>query len=68
MNDLEFILEVKNMNKINNICKDLNIDYSNLIKGRTKKENIEKVADILENEIVRLYSLILLKRRKKYGK
>lgn len=68
MDDLEFILEVKNMNKINNICKDLNIDYSNLIKGKSKKENIEKVADILENEIVRLYSLILLKRRKKYGK
>lgn len=54
MSDLEYI---KGFNKvqITKICKKLNIDYANLISGRSKKENVKKVKKEIESEIAKLY-------------
>lgn len=62
MTDLEFITEYRKMKKISDICKEYGIDHTNLIYGRTTKENTEIVANILKNEIKKIYSEIILDR------
>lgn len=57
--NLEFIIKYKNLKKIGQICKDLEIDYSNLINGKTKDENIKKVSDALKKQVIELYSDII---------
>lgn len=58
MNDYDFILEYKNLNSISDICKRVNINYSNLINGKTSKENEKKVASIIEVELLKIVSLL----------
>lgn len=62
MDDLEFILYVKDNINIVKICKDNNIRYENMIRGRTTKENTKKVADELKLAINKCYSSIVLDR------
>lgn len=50
MKDIEFIHKIKNI-KLGNICKNNKIDYTNLIYGRTSKENTKKIANELRREL-----------------
>lgn len=50
MKDIELIHKIKNI-KLGNICKCNKIDYTNLIYGRTSKENTKKIADELRREL-----------------
>ena len=50
MKDIELIHKIKNI-KLGNICKRNNLDYTNLIYGRTSKENTKKIADELRREL-----------------
>ena len=50
MKDIELIHKLKNIT-ISNICKSNKIDYTNLIYGRTSKENTKKIADELRREL-----------------
>ena len=50
MKDIELIHKIKNI-KISNICKRNSLDYTNLIYGRTSKENTKKIADELRREL-----------------
>lgn len=54
MDDLEYI---KNFSKISvkDVCEKKKVDRSNVINGRTTKENIKKVRKGIENEIAKLY-------------
>lgn len=54
MNDYDIILEFRKMKSIGDICKDLGIDYSNLIRGKTSKENEHKVVQELKLELYKL--------------
>ena len=58
MSDYEFILAVKEMKSISDVCTDLKIDYANVMKGTASKENISKVASKLKVEITKMYSLL----------
>lgn len=63
MSDLEFINEYRNMLKISDLCNEYNINQSNLIYGKSSKENEKLVASRLKLEIERIYAEILLDRR-----
>lgn len=52
--ELEFIKGFSSIS-VNSICKDFNINRSNLINNKTQQEKIEVVYDIL---IIELFSLI----------
>lgn len=65
IDDLEFIKAVKEMKSISDICEELKINYTNLIYGRTTKENEQKVANVLKVEILKLYALIKLREEEK---
>lgn len=54
MEELEYIKKFNKI-KISNICKKLKIDSSNLLRGKTKKENYILVKKCIENEIAHLY-------------
>ena len=54
MNDLDYIKKFNSV-QITKICKKLNIDYANLISGRSKKDNVKKVKKEIESEIAKLY-------------
>ena len=54
MNDFDIILQFKNMKTIGEICKDLGIEYANLIQGKTTKENEHKVVQALKLELYKL--------------
>lgn len=55
MNDLELITRIKNI-KIGKICKEKNIDYSNLVYNRTTKEKEKQVATEIRKK---LYPIII---------
>lgn len=57
--DYSFILKYRELRTIGQVCKDLSIDYSNLINGKTSKENYKKVADELKRQVIELYSNII---------
>lgn len=61
MDDFEFIMEYKNMKSAGKVCKEFGIDYPNLSKGKSSKENEKKVADELRKQIIKLYSNIIIK-------
>lgn len=61
MEDFDFIMEYKNMKSVGKICKELGIDYPNLSRGKTSKENEKKVADELKKQVIKLYSNIIIK-------
>lgn len=54
MDDLQFIKCFSKIN-ITKVCKKLKIDRSNLLNGKTTKENIKKVRQELESEYAKLY-------------
>lgn len=54
MEDFDIIMQFKNMKSIGDICKELNIDYSNLIRGKSTKENEHKVAQELKLELYKI--------------
>ena len=54
MKDIEIIKEFKKMRSIGDICKDLNINYANLIQGKTTKENEHKVVQELKLELYKI--------------
>lgn len=58
MSDYEFIMSIKDMKTISDICSELKIDYANVMKGTASKENITKVANKLKVEITKMYSII----------
>ena len=57
--DYSFILKYKQLKTIGQVCKNFSIDYSNLINGKTSKENYKKVADELKKQVIELYSNII---------
>lgn len=57
--DYSFILKYRELKTIGQVCKNLSIDYSNLINGKTSKENYKKVADELKRQVIELYSNII---------
>lgn len=54
MKDIEIIQAFKKMRSIGDICKDLNINYANLIQGKTTKENEHKVVQELKLELYKI--------------
>ena len=54
MTDLEYIKKFTQI-QITKVCKKLNIDYANLITGRSSKANEKRVKKELESEIAKLY-------------
>lgn len=61
MDDFDFIMEYKNMKSVGKICKEFGIDYPNLSRGKSSKENEKKVADELKKQVIKLYSNIIIK-------
>ena len=53
MTNYEFFKNFNNI-KISKICKDKKIDYANLMSKRVKEEKEVMIADILENELIKL--------------
>lgn len=64
MEDFDLITMYKEMKSIKKICEDLEIDYSNLLTGRTTKENEKQVACKIKVEIFKMYSIIKLMEEK----
>ena len=54
MEDLEYIKKFTSI-QVTKVCKKLNIDYANLISGRSSKINVKKVRKELESEFAKLY-------------
>lgn len=54
MEDFEIIMQFKNMKTIGEICKELKVDYSNLISGKSTKENEHRVAQALKLELYKI--------------
>ena len=54
MENLEYLKKFSKIT-INKICKDKKIDRSNLMSGRSKKENAKIVREEIESEIAKLY-------------
>ena len=59
MSDLNFILKYKDIKKISEFCEEENINYSNLVNGRTTEENEQKIANLCKKEVINLYSEII---------
>ena len=59
MTNLEFITKYKDMNKISDFCKKFGFDSSNIVRGRSTKENEEKIATLCKLEIIKMYNEIL---------
>ena len=58
MDNYTFIMAIKELKSISDICNELNINYSNLLHGKTSKENEKKVADVLKLEILKAYCYV----------
>ena len=54
MKDFEIIMQFKNMKTIGEICKELKIDYSNLISGKSTKGNEHRVVQALKLELYKI--------------
>ena len=54
MEDYKIIQEFKKMRSIGDICKDLEINYANLIQGKSTAENEHKVVQELKLELYKL--------------
>lgn len=59
MTNLEFINEYKNMKTAGDFCKIVGVNYSNLIHGKSTKENESKIATLCKFEIIRLYGEVM---------
>ena len=58
--NLELILALKNMKKLSVICREHNINYSNLVQGKSSKENEKLIADEIKKEIVKLIDVFII--------
>ena len=56
---MTFILKYKDIKKISEFCEEENINYSNLVNGRTTEENEQKIANLCKKEVINLYSEII---------
>lgn len=54
MKDLEYIKQFSKIS-IKGICEKYKINRANLLNGKTKKNNIKKIREGIENEIAKLY-------------
>ena len=54
LDDYNIILKFKEMRSIGDICKELSIDYANVVNGRTTKENMHKVVQELKLELYKI--------------
>ena len=61
MDDLDFIKAYKDMKSISDICEENKINYTNLVYGKTTKENEKKVANALKMEVLKIYALLKIK-------
>lgn len=59
MTDFEFIQEYRKMKKVTDLCKITGVHNSNLIAGKSTRENERKIATLCKFEIIRLYSEII---------
>ncbi len=60
--DFEFITEYKkSIKSIGEICKQNNIDYSNLSRNRTTAKNKRLVVNELKKQIMIFYNNIIIK-------
>ncbi len=59
MTSLDFINEYRNMKSVGDLCKITGVNHSNLIKGKTTKENEQKIATLCKFEIIRLYQEVI---------
>ena len=59
MSNLDFILKYKDMKKISDFCDRENINYSNLVNGKSTKENEQKIANLCKEEVIILYSELI---------
>ena len=64
MDDYRFILAYKDMKSISDICNGFKISYSNLVNGKTSKENEKKVAEKLRDEIYKMYAIVKMMEEK----
>lgn len=53
--EFDFIRKVKEMETIGEICKNYNIDYSNLMKNKVTKEKKKIIAETIAKDILYLY-------------
>ena len=60
MDEKDIITSYKEMKSIKKICEELEIDYSNVINGKTSKENEKKVANKIKVECFKMNSFLKL--------
>ena len=60
MNDEELIKEYRKLKNVGDICREFNIDHSNIIKATTSKENKHLVAKEIIKEVMKMYGLVQL--------
>lgn len=65
MKSIEFINEYRKMKSVGDFCKQEKINHSNLIKGKSTKENEDKIATLCKLEIIRLYGEVIKENVKK---
>ena len=58
MDELEFIKAYKNMKSLTTICDENKINYSNLINGKSTKDNEKKISDAIKKEIIKTHALL----------
>lgn len=58
MSELDFIKAFKNMKSLTTICEENKVNYSNLINGKSTKENEIKISNEVKKEILKSYSLL----------
>ena len=58
--EFELIMRYKELKSIGQICKDLKIDYPNLSRKKTTKENIKQVSNEIKKEIIMIYNDLIL--------
>ena len=59
MTNLEYITNYRKMRSVGDFCKIMGIDSSNLVRGKSTKENEEKIATLCKLEIIKMYNDII---------
>lgn len=57
--DLEYIKQFSKI-FVSRICRENNVNYQNLMNGRSTKENSKKIRKAIESELVKVYMYDLL--------
>ena len=65
MDELDLIKAYQDMKALSIICEENKINYSNLINGKTTKENEQKIANAVKMEILKIYALLKIKMEEK---